>query len=549
MGGATRGASRNVPRGGATPRKNLKQHDAGHFDWQLWWHHHEDLFLYGLGNKGRTESELTEAADREAMEAQREDMVSILNLGITNGEDRQFREDCALTLGRTGTESSFWALWRSTTGTRTSSADLAQAAALGLAHTGNESALGYFQSIAKNPRYPVETRGIALAALGVLGTSNRASVDFLMDLIESPESHHDLKASASLALGFMRGSYSTEFLKKQLAREESTYLKSHLLAGLSLTCNPSLTETLLATCDDVDRNVQWSSILGLGGLLDGTRVLTGENAEDVGWSSADLGKARKKASATLRAIARKGEDEGSRALATVSLGRIGGAENVEALRLQAKNTHGQLRAFAVLALGLAGAQEDENTFLQLLADPAEVDHVRAAACIGLGVMRDASASARNRLRTQLSGNNPEIVRYYASLGLGLLRDAASGNKLARIVLNKKEPAYMRVAAATGLSLIGTDAAVNTVAKVIQFEKDTAIQARLLATLGASPTEAPAPFLLDLMKSDRAPEVKAAATHALGHIINQHRPPLFARLLCNRNYFLKPKPMVELDARM
>ncbi len=519
------------------------------FDWQSWWNNHEDLFLYG---SHRSRVQATRGASSQFEPAGNlEDVIDLLNMTLSNSEDPVIREDAALTLGRIGDERAFHSLWRVVTRKSNSlDSELMQALSMGLAHTKQSAAIGILQQVVRDKTLSLETRGIGAAALGVLGETDRDTVEFLMALVSNSGAHDELRSTAAMALGSMRGTYATEFLKSQVIQEGSVFRKSHLLSALSITCDPALTDLFLSQLHSRDQHVRWAAIIGLGGLLDGTGRLTGEKAEDVGWDKKDLAKARKKVSTILREKSKTGNHHNIKAFAALSLGRIGGAENIHSLRLLSRDAQGQHRAAVLLALGISGARDAEKDMIRLLTDSHEADKVRASACVSLALLGEASSSTRRRLQTLLARQNPLVMRHYSAISLGILRDHASATRLAKLVVKPQEPQELRTAAAVGLALLGTSNSIESVVKTIAAEDHPDIQAKLIASLGSSPTLAPASYLLDLMRDeDTSPEMKSAATHALGHIYNDHRPPIFSKFLCNRNYFLTAKPLDRLGERL
>lgn len=538
----------NAPRRGTTARrKGHRKNAAGSFDWQGWWGANSSLFLYG---PQRTQITPSPARTGAALGTDRHQLIDGLNFHMCSADDGLLRQDSALTLGRIANEECVSALQKALSKRLACTDDLAESVAMGLAHTGSEIALSPLRSLVSSEEQTVRVRSIAATALGVLGTTNQETVHELMEIVANEWAHHDLRVASALALGSMRGYYSAEFLLERIAVEKSVYVGSYLLTALSLSSFPGAAPALIAATESSDPPLRWAGTLGLGGLLDRIGTLTGETADQAGWRPEELEKARKAASEQLRGLVRGAKDERTQALAALSLGRIGGPRNVAALRAITQEEHGHLRASACLGLALSADLFAEKPITTLLYDASEIDEVRAAGAAALGLLRVASPSARRTLQNALAPQNPNIIRHYACLSLGMLRNHASYNRLKKVLGNRSEDPGIRIAAARGLSLLGSPAAIQAVKLASENEADASLEKDFLGCLGSCPSSAATPILLEVMaNAETGSELRAMATHAFGHVVNRHRPPLFAKLLCNRNYFLRAKPLEVLGQKL
>lgn len=460
-------------------------------------------------------------------------------------DDLQIVRDAMLALGRMPGEEALHALLSSVRkghplGVR--DPDVAASLAMALASTRNAEVAPRLLALATEVNQPTNTRSVCTTLIGLLDGADRETVDALKAIVEARTGRDEVICAAAMALGAMRGYSSTEILRKRLAREEGIYVRSHLLTALSFTSDPAVTEDLLPFVKDSDRFLRLASIHALGGLLDGTGTLTGEKAEDSGHAPDAIERARGIASVRLRDVADHGPDHTTRGLALLALGRIGGDDNVQALRKVARDGQGQLRAAACLALALTGQRQIESDLSRLLVDDSEMDEVRAAGAIALGILGDVGNSARGRLRALTARQHPSILRRYAAVALGLLGDHPSRGALEKNLAASDGDPAVRISAAMGLALLGSDPAHSFLLETIRGEKDPDQRAALLATFGASPTRAPAQSLLEIARSDSDDLPRAAALHAMGHLYDEMRPPRMARLLCNRDYFMDAKPL-------
>lgn len=415
---------------------------------------------------------------------------------------------------------------------------------MGLAHLDDAAAHAALHAVIRDARFPKEVRAIASAAYGLGG----GGIDGLR-LSDRPRATlaHELGfymeeslAASVLGFGAMNCLETAERLAVEARASKSDYMRPHYYSALALAGELSATDLLVAATRDRNRFVREAAVASLGGLLDDTGRLTPVRISERALDSEELARCRKLASRTLIQLMNKSADHSMRSLAAIALGRIGGRANQKALRFVLAEEHGQVRATAALALGISGARDAQDALMTLVSDTSEVDTVRGAAQIALGLLGDVGKSARSRLRSMLVKGNSPVLRSYACQALGLLDDAVSVPRLATLMASDCE-IEVRLDASIALSLIGNRAALDAQRTLIQREKDADTQAAFVRTLGSHSSHAVTPLLVEMISEDQADQVRASALHALGHVVNPHAQPLHARLLCDRPSLLVGKP--------
>lgn len=527
-------------------KKFSAKHVTSGFDWTDWWRDHLPMFLFDRGPKAVTFA--GQAADSTARRDAREAALKVLT---TESLDEVLRAEAALALGRLGGPGTLEAL---TAIVAAESADTKQtlgtmprlrsSAVMGLAHFDDDAAREAIRLVLVDYRFPREVRAIAAAAYGV-ARGDVASLRIPMLPEGSLAQSLGFYMEEDLAAGILglaaTGCIETgERLVSEARDETSKYLLPHYLAAAAMVGELTATPMLIDALRHKDRFVRETAITSLGGLLDDTGRMTRTRISETALDSELLAKCKKDASRALKNIVRKNPRTAMRCLAAISLGRIGGRDNVKTLRFVLAEEHGQLRACAALGLGLSGAREAQESLVSLLSDTSEIDACRAAGAIALGLIGDVDTSTRKRLQAMLSRGVSSTLRGYACQAIGLIGDAVAVPKLAAVAAEDRV-LEVRLDASIGLSLIGNTAALEAQRKLLATIRHDAVRAAFVRTLGSHASDASLAFLVNVLESATNATEAASALHAIGHVANPVGPPLHARLLCDRPDALAGKP--------
>lgn len=240
------------------------------------------------------------------------------------------------------------------------------------------------------------------------------------------------------------------------------------------------------------------------------------------------------------------DDAGLTLDAIVVLGRIGDKQAVSALIACLDHVSNLLKAHVTEALALIGDSRAVPQLLRALEDPHAPTRMNAAA----GLVRMADPRSLRPLLKALQDDDAD-VRGYAAIALGDLGDAKAVPELIRVLSNWKtleqEEVHFLEAVIESLGKLGDTAAVSALIPLLQSHRDgvllktvlalkkfrdpSAIQAltallhvpkptvrrRVIETLGQSGDESLIPLIGESLRDDDAPEVRAAAAHALGEL--------------------------------
>ncbi len=416
---------------------------------------------------------------------------------------------------------------------------------MGLAHLDDERAREAIRMVLVDFRFPREVRAVAAAAYGVAGGDTSA---LRIPMLPENSLAHSLGfymeedlAAGILGLGATGCIETAERLVGEARDSKSNYLLPHYLAAMSIAGELSATDLMIESLRHKDRFVREAAVAALGGLLDDTGRMTRTRISERALDSKLLAECRDRASKALRGVARKNPSPAMRCLAAISLGRMGGREEIKALRFLLAEEHGQLRACAALGLGLAGAREAQEALVSLIADTSELDSCRAAGAISLGLIRDIDTASRKRLQALLGQGTSSVLRGFACQAVGLAGDAASVPKLASVAAEDRALS-VRLHASIGLSLIGNRAALEAQRRLLASIRDSELRAAFVRTLGSHPSDASMELLVEVLAKTSCATEAASALHALGHVASHvDGPPMHAKLLCDRPHQLAGKP--------
>jgi len=513
-----------VPRGFATPRKKVaSRHDAGDFDWQVWWRENRYLYLHPR------QAAVTPRSSDSARNALR-----LLESTLTSEAPVSLAAEVAVALGRAHGDGGESLLMGRLERRGEEEQPLVLASCLGLALRGEGTSPVVLRDMVLDDERALLSRCSAAVAAGLLHGNDADTAAALLQVARSQEVHEDLSAICALALAQGTGGAHLVELSSWLEEEASPFLRGHVVAALSLTGDLAATRPLLGALSDEDFHVRLATICALGALH-----------EDRGLGLEE-GDATHSALVALIRIATADAHDWNRGIAALAVGRIGGKMAVDHLRDLAGKDRGQVRAAAGLGLGLAGAREAEGDILALLQDPRESVECRAAAPIALGLIGSLTGASRAALAASLARKESLLVRYTTSLAFGMVRDGAAASLLTPVVLSAEESPYLRRAAAYSLGLVGSPRAVETAGRAIARETDPEVRGMLVSSLASSPRAVES--LVAMLEKEELP-VRQAAAHALGHALEKHHATGIERLLSHRSPFLRVEALDSLRDRL
>lgn len=382
--------------------------------------------------------------------------------------------------------------------------------------------------------------GVAVGILALVTAFDGTPVDndildALTGIAKSEAFGEDVRSCAILALGRLD---RLDRIANEMRIDDlqlSPYLRAHLVTAMGLTRDPARTSTMLDHTLDLEVHVRWAALRALGGLLDATGRLTGETPLD---GSAIVG-AREEAMLRLRTMLARRLDPRTRAHTQFALARIAGARAAGWIADANPDVHGAPRAAAVMAIALSGARAAEALALELLLDSSELDDVRAAGALALGIYGEATESTRRRVRGMLSPTRTLCIREAACDALAFLRDIDAMDDLLAIVLAPDEPTPVRSRAAVALARIGSPRAIEALVAVADDADSGSVELRveILLALAVTPAAEAVPPLVRRARTSPELAIRRAAVRALGYATHPRQAPECFRLLADRNALL------------
>lgn len=232
-------------------------------------------------------------------------------------------------------------------------------------------------------------------------------------------------------------------------------------------------------------------------------------------------------------------DLGTRAMQLLAMGDHGGDAARSFLRRQLVEGSKPLRAFAALAMALAGRDRADAAGIAkeieaALAVERNRDQ-RGAYVLALGLLENEPS--RPLFVASLATGEDPLMRGAAVWALGLLRGAASREPLSNALSSDSNP-WVRGQAAIALGQLGRDA-VDDLTAALWAEKEDQVRSAILWSLGGIADARASSMLLSCAGDASLPAVtRAAGAAAIGRAF-RHREPCFPKLRFQHNNLLIP----------
>jgi HEAT repeat protein len=225
----------------------------------------------------------------------------------------------------------------------------------------------------------------------------------------------------------------------------------------------------------------------------------------------------------------------------LSIGQLGGAGALEALKKGHERANKETRGFYLLALGMTRQPEAAGVIAKVLEESADANDA-AAAAVALGLLGDGAQAPHLRKRMALAKD--WLLLQTTSLSLGILNDRVSAEPIKTLLVEKRQPA-LRTAAALAYALIQQHSAIPLLIEMLESSGNVVTQKALTQVLAYLPSRQAAEPLLETFRNTKLQrDVRAYALVALGTIADRSHFPLFLSLGFDTNYFVRCDPLDE-----
>ncbi len=413
-------------------------------------------------------------------------------------------------------------------------------ALLALGVLGNVDALPTLVAVASREQEERLIQSCAWFALGALGGEDAAR--FLEGAAINPRGHAEVRAIAAGALGQALGAAAGEKLIVLLTDAETQVRRS---AALALGCRENLQSAWAMRDGLVLRRSVWRES---GFLSPASERALEAQIHDAEQRAQVLTRAMQLREAKVRIALCKAMDDDSdrmvRHFASASLGRIGSAEAVAALkqRFEVPGTIETSRSWLGLALASAGCRQILPALRSEVAAKSTQASHRNACMLALGLLRDeASGDMVTELAT--TAGDPEL-RAGATLALGLMNYRPALKRL-RAAMSADDRLELRPALGLALAVLGDAGSLDMLETQVLNGKTSVARLEATAALQSFHTPAAMDVLLrTIADKDTSDQVRAAALHALGEVAQKDFSSPLDRLAETWNYLLSSWPITD-----
>jgi hypothetical protein len=253
--------------------------------------------------------------------------------------------------------------------------------------------------------------------------------------------------------------------------------------------------------------------------------------------------------AALRNLAQSGKDKQARAFATIALGQIGGDDNRAFLiKLLAQGHKVTVKPWAALALGVlryhararGGSQAAEDAVvgraLQDALAGVKSAEARGAFAVALGLAGYAPAAAAMRALLAEHDRQDEL-NGYLGLGLAMIGDREAIAPLREISKRALRRPHLLRQLAVSLALLRDRGMANELLDLLrEGDLNVASLGAVAGALGQVGDAASLPALIKLVRDAHAPDLaRAFAAAALGGIVDRAPMPFHVALSAGANY--------------
>jgi HEAT repeat protein len=487
-------------------------------DWMMWWSTNREEFVCRTDPATASRPADVPGVELVSTEDCRKRVVPVLTKALKDGE-KQVREAAALALGMCGDATDLDAM-KPLLGDRDRA--VAEAAVIGVGMLGAVDGEAALVKLMADPATVEKKRGLAALALGLSGGDGAKKA--LLEGLGSDKSEK-FEGCRAIGAGLWSGgdlkdanpercAQAAAAVQKGLkGQDKRRKLVSFGAAAFSKSRDPSAKAYVLASLQDTRFDVRAAAAIAAG------RVVRAGDQQGT--------------RAVIQALAGEAHILPVRFL-IISLGRIGGPEAIGAVTKEYNSGDKTRRAFAALALGIAGAAEVAPKLRQDLAGPTE-DRVKGALAIALGLLRDPDAFAQISKICQGKPND-ELLSY--CVWFFALSQNREGSKVLEKVLAGSRVAATQEAAATALGAIGAVESLEFLTGLLQKSPLESARKAAAIGLGRMRDQRGVDALVKAARGDGSPVVRAAAVAALGTVARRTNLPPFARVAIDAYYGLQ-----------
>jgi HEAT repeat protein len=470
------------------------------YGWDLWWSANREDFLPW---RAPPSSERYAGGVRPpAPEEIRAAVIPVLLAGLED-RDARIRDAAAIAIGRCGDARDVAALTRAL-------ADpnhvVAAAAIIGLGLISQPSADEVLIRMLGSTETGTRDRGLAAIALGLSGGESGRK-----PLFEELGSRRPTTLEACRMLGAalwagadVRGGESdrsplaASLLQRAIDNPAVTSraLRSIGIAALAKVRDPGSLQFVLAAVASSRADIRAAAAVAAGRVV---------RAGD-----------KKSVNALVAALASEGAPW-PRRMFLVALGRIGGPDAVGQLVQELEHPDAQHRAFAAIALGIAGALEVAPRFREELAGNAS-DRAKGSLAIALGLMNDAPSDPVLARLLADAGTSGELAQHCLWF-FALRRNRASVPLLVRVIETTRVPC-VQDRAAIALGAMGAVEAQPALARLL-LEGPLVVKPSAALALGRMGDRGALAALLEAATADRVDGTRAAAIEGLGALAQRN----------------------------
>jgi HEAT repeat protein len=507
--------------------------------WRIWWSYNREAVV---GMRGRIRSAVTTSGGTDGKNelsplGDREDEVrKILRRIALHDKRNSIRAAAIIALGRMGNDDDARSMIRLLHNDRTHR-EVREAAAVALAILPDikdpavkKAAREWLMHIIKTPKaLTTRNRGLCLLAAGLRGRNDPVLVMQLTGRATGIGLGSEEAGTIAYALGLTGSAMAMPELSKAAKKSKlgrtrlSDIGRAHAATSLGLIgdANACRALTLLVISRRAREQTRRSAVLALG------RVMAERELP------ADL---RERARKALAKALHKDRDVLVRSFAAVALG---GMRETEALGTLDRSLRSggrvTIKPFCALGIGLwarnasPAARVRAHEVLKRELGSAREPQLTAALCVAAGLAE--AKSMRDDLVALLARRGkPAVVRGSAAEGLGLMGSAHPEvvEELEKVLAQGKKGDVLRDAA-VALGMLGRRGAAGKLARILKTTDSTAIQGRIILSLGHLGHKDAIDPMLSLLKNEGEPTlVREFAAVALGMMGDRRaEDPLFS----------------------
>lgn len=359
-------------------------------------------------------------------------------------------------------------------------------AALALGYIKDKSSVETLQEVFKEKKVPKDIACATLVSLGNIG--DKSVIPFLDKILNKPKGDVQIRAYAALALGKIKDPEAVEILRKSL-KEKNPDIRASIAIAFGMIKSPD-------TKDD------------------------------------------------LVALFKKDKNSRVRQFAAISLAQLGDKSVYATLYKTATSSRGSfdVKAFAILALGLLGEQKETNKFIKEIVIKKK-PIIRPVAVLTLGLLKDKTAVPILLEILEKEQAIDPVSFLYAIQALGLIGDKEAIPALEKLYKKAQEDISMAAAVYNNLTVALTMLGKRKETLDIlhkQLKEKKASEVILLRALHGTAyigDKSSIDYLLDFYKDEKNLTLRMYAMFALGFVLDKDKINPLYKITADNNYYI------------